>query len=148
MGFRCPFWGVTVWIIGLELSKTVWSLPNRVLTSHRWEASRFNKWRVENGMMSWERLPWIGIGIVLAAVMSFVIGAVLVRRGKRTRAYLFDETIQDVGFVCLGVSFVFDQGTTPRVWFMAGFVLFFGAYVARRIWRHAKGNTGDQPESE
>jgi steroid 5-alpha reductase family enzyme len=98
--------------------------------------------------MSWDRLPWIGAGIVAAAVISFVIGVVLVRQGKRTRAYLLEETLQDIGFVCLGVSFVFDKGTTPRVWFMAGFVLFFGVYVTRRIWRHAKGNTGDQPESE
>jgi hypothetical protein len=98
--------------------------------------------------MSWDRLPWIGAGIVAAAVISFVVGVVLVRRGSRTPAYLFEETLQDVGFVCLGLSLAFDKGSTPRVWLMAGFVLLFGTYVARRIWRHARGITGDHPESE
>ncbi|UCH83052.1 MAG: hypothetical protein JSW50_11340 [Candidatus Latescibacterota bacterium] len=99
-------------------------------------------------MMSWNRLPWVGAGVVVAAVISFVIGVVHYRHGKRSRSYLIWETVQDIGFVCLGVSFMFETGTQPRVWFMSGFVVLVGTYVGRRIWHYFKGNTGDPAESE
>ncbi|MEJ2722819.1 MAG: hypothetical protein P8181_17025 [bacterium] len=99
-------------------------------------------------MLSWERLPWIGLGIVLASIVSFVIGVKQVRRGRRNRSYLAGETVQDVGFVCLGVSLMFGQGTTARVALMAVFVVLVGAYVGVRIWRYARGHAGERPESE
>lgn len=82
------------------------------------------------------RWTWIGLGAVLAALVSFVNKVISVRRGREAPGVLLDEILQDAGLICLGISLMFEKGTTPRIALMFGFVLLFGSHVARRMWAH------------
>jgi hypothetical protein len=94
------------------------------------------------------RWAWIGLGAVLAASVSFVNKLIGVVRGKEPRSVLVDETLQDAGFISLGLSLTFDKGTSPRIFLMLGFVLLFGTYVAKRMWayRRARDGSVDSPD--
>jgi hypothetical protein len=79
------------------------------------------------------RWMWIGVGAVLAASVSFVNKVINVRRGNEPSSAMIDETLQDVGIACLGVSLMFEKGTPQRIYLMLGFVVLFGGNVIRRM---------------
>jgi hypothetical protein len=90
------------------------------------------------------RWTWIGAGAVLAASISFVNKLIAVRRGDEPPRVLIDETLQDVGLACLGVSLMFDKGTSERIYLMSGFVVLFGANVVKRIWAYRRERTEER----
>ena len=90
------------------------------------------------------RWMWIGVGAVLAAAVSFVNKLINVRRGSEPAAAMIDETLQDVGIACLGVSLMFDRGTPQRIYLMLGFVVFFGGNVIRRMWAYRRDRAEEQ----
>jgi hypothetical protein len=90
------------------------------------------------------RWIWIGVGAVLAVSVSFVNKLINVRRGKEPPGAMLDETLQDAGIACLGVSLMFDRGTPQRIYLMLGFVVLFGSNVIRRMWAYRRERAENQ----
>ena len=84
------------------------------------------------------RWTWIGLGAVLVASVSFINKLVGVVRGKEPRSVLVDEILQDAGLISLGLSLMFEKGTSPRIFLMLGFVVLFGTYVGKRMWAYRR----------